>query len=133
MKEKKLEHVAIIMDGNGRWAKKRGLARSFGHLEGSKTINKLVRHIFKKRNIKVLSVFAFSTENFKRSKDEVDYLMKLFIKMFKDYGKEMKEDNIRVVFSKKEKGLPSELEKIITQLEEETKYNDGYIFNICIN
>lgn len=133
MKEKKLEHVAIIMDGNGRWAKKRGLARSFGHLEGSKTINKLVRHIFKKRNIKVLSIFAFSTENFKRSKDEVDYLMKLFIKMFKNYGKEMKEDNIRVVFSKKEKGLPLELEKIITQLEEETKDNDGYIFNICIN
>ena len=75
-------HVAIIMDGNGRWATKRGLKRSAGHLEGSKTLKKLVKHALK-RGVKVLSVFAFSTENFKRSKEEVDYLMDLFVHMFK--------------------------------------------------
>lgn len=125
-------HVAIIMDGNGRWATKRGLKRSLGHLEGSKTLKKIVKHAFKK-GVKVLSVFAFSTENFKRSKEEVDYLMNLFVKMFKDNFKELKENNIKIVFSKKESGLPSKLEKIIKEVEEDTKNNTGGIFNICIN
>ena len=73
----KPNHVAIIMDGNGRWAKEKGLRRSEGHLEGSKTLKKLVEYAFS-HDIKILSVFAFSTENFKRSKNEVDYLMNLF-------------------------------------------------------
>jgi len=125
-------HVAVIMDGNGRWATKRGLKRSEGHLEGSKTLKKLVKHAFE-RGVKVLSVFAFSTENFKRSKEEVDYLMNLFVKMFKDNFKELKEKNIKILFSKKESGLPSKLEKIIKDVEEDTKNNTGGIFNICIN
>ena len=70
----KPNHVAIIMDGNGRWAKEKGLRRSEGHLEGSKTLKKLVEYAFS-HDIKILSVFAFSTENFKRSKNEVDYLI----------------------------------------------------------
>jgi len=125
-------HVAIIMDGNGRWATSRGLSRSEGHLAGSKTLQKLTEHIFNK-GVKVLSVFAFSTENFKRSKEEVDYLMNLFIKMFKTNFKTLKNKNIKIVFSKKESGLPEKLEKIIKQVEEETKNNTAGIFNICIN
>ena len=70
-------HLAIIMDGNGRWAKQRGKKRSMGHLEGSKTLEDLAVYAVR-RGIKVLSVYAFSTDNFKRSEDEVSYLMNLF-------------------------------------------------------
>ena len=72
------KHVAIIMDGNGRWAEKRGLPRSSGHLEGSKTLEKLALHAIDV-GVKVLSVYAFSTDNFKRSQEEVDYLMDLVV------------------------------------------------------
>ena len=75
-------HVAIIMDGNGRWATKRGLKRSEGHKEGSKTLEKIAIHAINS-GVKYLSVYAFSTDNFKRTQDEVDYLMELFILMFK--------------------------------------------------
>ena len=126
------EHVAIIMDGNGRWATKRGLKRSLGHLEGSKTLEKIASYAFE-RGVKVLSVFAFSTENFSRSKEEVDYLMNLFINMFESNFEKLKKQNIKVVFSKKETGLPEKLEKIIKQITEETKNNTAGIFNICIN
>ena len=76
-------HVAIIMDGNRRWAKERGKNPSLGHLEGSKTLEKTGMHIFK-TGVKVLSVFAFSTENFKRSEEEVTYLMDLLIKSYQE-------------------------------------------------
>ena len=128
----KPNHVAIIMDGNGRWAKEKGLRRSEGHLEGSKTLKKLVEYAFS-HDIKIFSVFAFSTENFKRSKNEVDYLMNLFVKMFEDYFDELNKKDIKLIFSKKEKGLPSKLEKIILNLTEKTKNNKSGIFNICIN
>ena len=128
----KPNHVAIIMDGNGRWAIEKGLRRSEGHLEGSKTLKKLVEYAFS-HDIKILSVFAFSTENFKRSKNEVDYLMNLFVKMFEDYFDELNKKDIKLIFSKKEKGLPSKLEKIILNLTEKTKNNKSGIFNICIN
>ena len=72
-------HVAIIMDGNGRWATKKGLERSAGHLEGSKTLEKILFHAMD-MGINVLSVYAFSVDNFKRDKKEVDYLMKLVVK-----------------------------------------------------
>ena len=126
------KHVAIIMDGNGRWATQRGLSRSMGHLEGSKTLDKLATYIFKK-GVKVLSVFAFSTENFKRSNEEVEFLMNLFVKLFKKKLNTLKKKNVKIVFSKKETGLREDLEEIIKKMEEETKDNTGYIFNICIN
>ena len=75
-------HVAIILDGNGRWAKERGMSRSDGHKEGFNNLTKLTKHVFN-RGVKVLSVYAFSTENFKRSKDEVNFLMNLFETKFK--------------------------------------------------
>ena len=126
-------HVAIILDGNGRWAKERGLSRSQGHKMGFENLKKLADYIFLK-GIKVLSVYAFSTENFKRSKPEVDFLMNLFITKFKELKDEMKAQNIKIVFSgKKEAPLPNSVIQVIAEVEEETKDNTGGIFNICVN
>lgn len=123
-------HVAIIMDGNGRWAKERGLSRGMGHKEGFKNLKTLAKHIFKS-GVKVLSVYAFSVDNFKRSKEEVDFLMNLFVTRFKELKKL---DNVKIVFSGIRKSpLPDNVIKVINTLEDETKNNTSYIFNICIN
>ena len=90
-------HVAIILDGNGRWAKERGLTRSMGHDAGFINLENISKYILSK-GIKVLSVYAFSTENFKRSKDEVDYLMNIFANRFKGWSKVFNKENIKVVF-----------------------------------
>lgn len=124
-------HVAIILDGNGRWATERGLSRSMGHLEGSKTLIRMTEYILK-RGVKVLSVFAFSTENFKRSKEEVDYLMNLFIKMFKSQFKRLKKENIKVIFSGRRDNLLPKVVEAMESLERETANNE-YIFNVCLN
>jgi len=81
-------HIAIIMDGNGRWAKKRGLARSFGHMEGAKTLRKALEYLTE-IGVKYLTVYAFSTENWNRPQDEVSTLMKLFLKYIKSERKNM--------------------------------------------
>lgn len=125
-------HVAIIMDSNGRWAKERGKVRSYGHEMGAKTLKELALYAFSK-GVKVLSVFAFSTENFKRSEEEVGFLMNLFIKLFNTEFKIFNEKDIKVVFSKKENGLPSKVEEAIKRIENDTKNNKSGIFNICIN
>lgn len=125
-------HVGIIMDGNGRWATKRGLNRSAGHLEGSKTSRKLIEYGFNK-GIKIISIFAFSTENFKRSKEEVDYLMNLFISTFKTNFNSLIKNEIKIVFSKRDRGLPKKVEKAIESLESRTKDNNKGILNICLN
>ena len=126
------KHVAIIMDGNGRWAEQRGLKRSDGHKAGSEALKKVVEYAFN-NGIEVLSVFAFSTENFKRSKEEVDYLMNLFVKEFGTNFKIFKEKNIKVVFSGEKKGLPNDVQEVIAKMEEQTINNDAGIFNVCIN
>lgn len=125
-------HVAIIMDGNGRWAKKRNLPRSLGHKVGSENLKKLGLHIFK-RGVRVLSVYAFSTENFKRSPEEIDYLMNLFVKNFKKELKVFAENNIRVVFSGRKEPLRSDVLEAMDEVVEATKENTGGIFNICLN
>jgi len=125
-------HVAIIMDGNGRWATKRGLKRSEGHLAGSKTLEKTGVHILKK-GVKVLSVFAFSTENFKRSSEEVDYLMNLFIDMFTKKVKEFKKNEIKIVFSGRKVPLKDDVLSAMDKIEKETKDNKNGILNICLN
>lgn len=125
-------HIGIIVDGNGRWAKEKGLSRSMGHLEGSKTLRRISLYAFEK-GVKVLSAFVFSTENFKRSKEEVDYLMNLFVKEFGTNFKIFKEKNIKVVFSGEKKGLHNNVQKIIAKMEQETINNDAGIFNVCIN
>lgn len=124
-------HVAIILDGNRRWAKERGLSSSQGHLEGSNTFNKIAEYVFKK-GIKVLSVFAFSTENFNRSDEEVNYLMDLFIKVFKAQFKRLKNENIKVIFSGRRSNLSSKVTKAMEKLEKDTIENE-YILNICLN
>ena len=123
-------HVAIIMDGNGRWAKMRGLKRSLGHKAGADNLESLARHVFE-RGVKVLSIFAFSTENFKRDKDEVDYLMDLFASRIKKYINKLKD--VKVVFSGRSDKLPSKVLKAIEEIEEKTKDIKDHTLNICIN
>lgn len=123
-------HVAIILDGNGRWAKKRGLKRSLGHKAGFENLKKLSKYIFNK-GVKTLSVFAFSTENFKRDKDEVDYLMDLLVKRFRELIN--KEDDVKIVFSGRREGLREDVIEAINEIEELTKEKEGHILNICFN
>lgn len=126
-------HVAFILDGNGRWAKERGMTRSEGHQAGFDNLYELCKYIINK-GVKVFSVYAFSVENFKRSKQEVDFLMNLFIKGFKKYETEMNKENIKIVFSGiRNAPLPKGVIKVIEEVEENTKNNTNGIFNICIN
>lgn len=125
-------HVGIILDGNGRWATERGLKRSEGHKAGFETLKILSKHVFT-RGVKVLSVFAFSTENFNRTKEEVDYLMNLFLKGFKSSIKEFNKNNIKVVFSGRKEPLSDKVYKSMKSLEKETLNNTGGVLNICLN
>ena len=125
-------HVAIILDGNGRWAKERGLTRSMGHDAGFTNLKNISKYILSK-GIKVLSVYAFSTENFKRSKDEVSYLMNIFTSKFKSCIKDFNKESIKVIFSGRDKPLPDKVLKAMKELEESTKDNTKGILNICIN
>jgi undecaprenyl diphosphate synthase len=120
------------MDGNGRWAKQRGLKRSEGHRAGSQNLRKLTRHIFES-GVKVLSLYAFSTENFKRDKEEVNHLMDLFVLMFKKEKNFFIENDIKVVFSGADEPLPKKVIKLRDELTELTKNNKNGIVNICLN
>ena len=126
------KHVGIIMDGNGRWATKRGLARSMGHKKGADNLEKLLKHIFD-LGIRYVSVYAFSTENFKRSKEEVDYLMDLFVKMFSLKKRIFIKNELRVIFSGRRDNLRSDVLESIIKLEEATKDFKRGTFNICLN
>lgn len=126
-------HVGIIMDGNGRWAKERGMTRSQGHLAGYENLKKLSEYIFKK-GVKVLSVYAFSTENFKRSKKEVDFLMHLFESKAKELSSLLSDKRVKIVFSgKKESPLPKQVIQCMEEIEDGTKDYKDRILNICIN
>ncbi len=125
-------HVAIIMDGNGRWAQKRGLKRTKGHQKGADTLKKISEYIYDKK-IKVLSVFAFSTENWKRDKEEVDFLMDLFITAFKKNFDAVKQKGVKVVFSGLKTKLNDKVLDAMKTMTEETKDNKNGIFNICLN
>lgn len=125
-------HVAIILDGNGRWAQERNMTRSEGHFHGFNNLEKLSDYIFEK-GVKILSVYAFSTENFKRSKEEVNYLMNLFAEGFKRYSKRLSKKNVKIIFSGRRDPLPKKVLKIMDKVTEDTKNNTDYIFNICVN
>ena len=125
-------HVGIIMDGNGRWAKKRGLIRSFGHKKGAENLEKLLNYIYN-LGIKYVSVYAFSTENFKRSDEEVNYLMDLFVKYFKNKQKVFIDNGLKVIFSGKRDNLRSDVIEGIDSLEESTKDLTKGVLNICLN
>ena len=126
------EHVAIIVDGNGRWAKERNLPRTKGHDAGFQNLKKLGKYIFSK-GIKYLSVYVFSTENFKRDKEEVEHLMDLFVLMFKKDKDFFMKNNIKVVFSGRDEPLPKKVIEARDKLTEMTKNNTGGIFNVCLN
>ena len=132
MEYKVPNHVAIIMDGNGRWAQKRNLKRTKGHQKGAEALKKISEYVYDK-NIKVLSVFAFSTENWKRDKEEVDYLMELFLKAFKENFDVVKKKGIKVIFSGVKEKLSDKVIKAMENMTEETKNNKNGIFNICLN
>ena len=119
-----LKHIAIIMDGNGRWAQKKGMIRSLGHKKGASTLEKLALHI-NDLKIEYLSVYAFSTDNFKRSKEEVDYLMNLFIEMFNKKFKKLQSKGIKVVFSGDKNGLREDVIKAMDNITKETENNNN--------
>lgn len=125
-------HVGIIVDGNGRWAKERGLSRLKGHDAGFENLRGLTKYIHS-RGVKVLSLYVFSTENFKRDKAEVDHLMDLFVMMYKKYRDDFLKNNIKVVFSGRDEPLPKKVIKARDELVELTKNNTGGIVNFCMN
>lgn len=125
-------HVGIIMDGNGRWATRKGLKRTDGHYAGYKTLKKTALHILDK-GVKYLSVFAFSTENFKRSVEEVDYLMKLFVKAFKSDENFFIKNDVKVVFSGRKEPLSDEVYDVMKRIEKNTSHCKKGVFNVCLN
>ena len=126
------KHVAIIMDGNGRWATKRGLKRSAGHLEGSKTFEKISLHAID-MGVKILSVYAFSTDNFKREAEEVNFIMDLVVKFIKTKFDKIAKKGVKVLVSGRKVNLRSDVIEAITEIEEKTKDNKEGILNICLN
>ena len=126
------KHVGIIMDGNGRWATSRGLKRSLGHKAGADNLEKLLEHIYNLR-IKYVSIYAFSTENFKREKAEVDYLMDLFVKIFSVKKKLFIKNELRVLFSGRLDDLREDVQNSLNKLEEITKDFKRGTLNVCLN
>lgn len=125
-------HVAIIMDGNGRWAKKRGMPRNYGHKKGAETLLKMVEYAALQK-INYLTVYAFSTENWKRPKEEVNFLMELPFAFFDEINKKFKNKNIKVKVIGFIEQLPEKLANKIKEIEETTKDNTGLTFSIAFN
>ena len=133
MEEENLpKHIAIIMDGNRRWAKSKNMPVSFGHNEGAKTLEKIVRYA-NKIGIKYITVYAFSTENWKRTTEEVIALMNLFQSYLDDYSKRADSENIKVKIIGNRQGLSEKMQKSIEKCMERTKDNTGITFNIALN
>ncbi len=125
-------HVAIILDGNRRWAREKGLPQLKGHQKGFTNIRDLAPYIINK-GVKVLSVFAFSTENFKRSEEEVKYLMDIFVNFFNNECNKIHKENIKVVFSGRQENLRDDVKAAMASITEKTKNNTKGIFNVCLN
>lgn len=131
-KENMPKHIAIIMDGNRRWAKAQGKPASFGHKEGAKTLEKVVRYA-NKIGLEHITVYAFSTENWKRAEDEVNTLMALLQNYLEEYGKRADSENIRVKILGDITALSQGMQKSIINCMERTKDNTGITFNIALN
>ncbi|SEN57549.1 undecaprenyl diphosphate synthase [Amphibacillus marinus] len=125
-------HVAIIMDGNGRWANSRGLPRFAGHKEGMDNVKRIVK-VANAQGIKVLTMYAFSTENWRRPKQEVDYLMKLPKEFLNIYLPELIEENVQVKMIGHRAQLPAHTQAAVEQAIEQTKHNNGLILNLALN
>ncbi|MDO5156586.1 MAG: isoprenyl transferase [Eubacteriales bacterium] len=135
IKEEKLnipKHVAIIMDGNGRWAKKRNMPRKYGHIQGAKTVEQIIEDGYK-MGIEYITVYAFSTENWKRSEDEVSALMKLLQNYLIDCIERSTKNNMQVRIIGDKSGLDSKIVAKIEELEKITQSASGLKFTIAIN
>jgi undecaprenyl diphosphate synthase len=126
------EHLGIIMDGNGRWAKKRGLPRPAGHTAGAAVFKTITRYC-SSIGIKYLTVYAFSTENWKRPKDEVGALIKLFQQYIEDALRDFLNENIQVHFIGDTTAFPDRLQKLITEIEQVSVHRTGMVLNIALN
>ncbi|MFD2446463.1 isoprenyl transferase [Bacillus sp. CGMCC 1.16607] len=125
-------HIAIMMDGNGRWGNLRGLTRSQGHFAGSQTMEKII-YTSLELGIKVLSLYAFSTENWKRPKDEVQYLMDLPTQFFKEKLPDFMKRNIKICITGDIDGLPKHTQEAVKNAEKETVNNTDLIVNFALN
>ena len=126
------QHVAIILDGNGRWAKAKGMPRNYGHVQGAKNVERICEDAWN-MGIKYLTVYAFSTENWKRSKDEVDALMTLLRNYMKTCVKTAKKNHMCVRVIGDKTGLAPDIQESIAKLEKESANQDGLNFTIAIN
>jgi len=125
-------HLAIILDGNGRWATSKGLPRTSGHKEGTLNIKTIAHHAFS-LGINTLSMYCFSTENWKRDKEEVDYLMNLPIIYFPKYKEDLLKDDCKLMISGDLEGVPSLTRKVIEDAIEYTKNCKSHVLNLCFN
>lgn len=125
-------HIAIILDGNGRWAKAKGMPRKYGHIEGAKTVEVICEEAYK-MGVKYLTVYAFSTENWNRPKDEVEALMTLLRNYMKTCLKTAEKNKMCVRVLGDKTGLDEDIQKRIDELEKATVNNDGLHFQIALN
>ncbi len=126
------QHIAIIMDGNGRWAKQRLLPRTSGHVKGANNVETIVNHCFKK-GVKVVSLYAFSTENWKRPEKEINKIFDILGKFLIKYAKTLVKNQVRLTFSGDISKLPSSLYELCVKRVEETQYFSKGIVNIALN
>ena len=131
-KQKVPEHIAIIMDGNGRWATKKGMPRTYGHKRGVSVLKEILK-ASKKLGCKVLTVYAFSTENWARPTKEVDFLINLFNEVLRNEIEEIHQEFIRIKFIGDLTPFPDSLKNIIYSSESLTKNNNHFLLNICVN
>lgn len=125
-------HVAIIMDGNGRWAKKHKLNVAMGHRQGVETLREIIRHTDDLK-IEALTIYAFSTENWNRSKEEVGALMQLILDFFKSEIDELDEKNVRILILGEKDDFPPKQREVLIEAERRTGKNTGLTLNICLN
>ena len=131
-KQKLPEHIAIIMDGNGRWATKQGMPRTYGHKRGVNVLKEILK-VSKKLGCKILTVYAFSTENWTRPTKEVNFLINLFSEVLKNEIEEIHEESTKIKFIGDLNPFPKTLKKIISNSETLTKNNNDFLLNVCVN
>ncbi len=129
--DERLQHIAFIMDGNGRWAKKRGMPREYGHTHGAATFKKIGRYC-EKIGLKYMTVYAFSTENWKRPQKEVDAIMKLFDDYIEECFQEMEEDNVHFRFIGNLTAFPETTQRKMERIDRETAHKP-FLLNIAVN
>ena len=126
------QHIAIILDGNGRWAKSKGMPRNYGHAQGAKNVEKICEEAWR-MGIKYLTVYAFSTENWNRPAEEVGGLMRLFKEYLEEALRDFMDENIRVRFIGDVSAFPAEVRQLIEEVEEASAPKTGMVLNLAMN